>query len=402
MGKNQLDYVGRYKNIEDDYLKIKNKSGITHSKKQKKQIAILHPFFGYGGSEAVCIKFIEALMDDFKIDLITNYGKVNMKRINRFYGTHFSSNDFRIIQTRGYLSGYPLGYTLKSHIVQKYFKKYKTRYDFAISTNNEMDFGKEGIQYIHFPSMHDAEIKNNIYRKFYYKICVGLSSYNKEGMKKNITLVNSYWTKEKVSEIYGIESKVVYPPIENVAKLPWDKKEDGFLCIGRIWPEKRIENIIEILREVRKKYPYIHLHIVGPVISKEYLKKIYSFTRNDKDWIYYDLNLSRSEIKELISRHKYGIHAMKEEHFGMVVAEMVKAGCIVFVPNGGGQLEIVGYEESIVYKNQEDAIGKVKQMIGTEIIQKKVLKKLHSLGNHFSEKMFAKDIKDTINSFVQS
>ena len=38
------------------------------------------------------------------------------------------------------------------------------------------------------------------------------------------------------------------------------------------------------------------------------------------------------------------LHGMREEHFGMAPAEMARAGVIVWVPNGGGQMEIVGDE----------------------------------------------------------
>ena len=45
-----------------------------------------------------------------------------------------------------------------------------------------------------------------------------------------------------------------------------------------------------------------------------------------------------------MATHRYGIHGMREEHFGMAPAEMARAGAIVWVPRGGGQTEIVGGE----------------------------------------------------------
>jgi glycosyltransferase involved in cell wall biosynthesis len=43
---------------------------------------------------------------------------------------------------------------------------------------------------------------------------------------------------------------------------------------------------------------------------------------------------------------RYGIHGMLDEHFGMAPAELAAAGCIVFVPNDGGQVEIVDDDPS--------------------------------------------------------
>ena len=51
---------------------------------------------------------------------------------------------------------------------------------------------------------------------------------------------------------------------------------------------------------------------------------------------------SRDEVRALMATHRYGIHGMREEHFGMAPAELARAGCIVWVPRGGGQMEIVG------------------------------------------------------------
>ena len=51
-----------------------------------------------------------------------------------------------------------------------------------------------------------------------------------------------------------------------------------------------------------------------------------------------------------MASHRYGIHGMREEHFGMAPAEMVRAGVIVWVPRGGGQMEIVGREPALTVR----------------------------------------------------
>jgi len=361
----------------------------------KKKVAILHHSFGWGGAEAVCIWVIKALKDDFHIDLITNQADVTFKKINSFFGVNFSRYDFKIIK----LKQYPLnGYILSSHLVQRYFKKHRREYDLVISTNNEMDFGRKGIQYIHFPTVFEAEEKKNIYKKVYYNFSLWLSGYNREKMKNNLTLTNSYWTKQKIKEAYGIESEVVYPPIEDIFSITWDKKENGFLCIGRISPEKKIEKVIKILKEVKRSFPDIHLHIIGAYGDKQYLRKVQYLAKSDKSWIFFNLNVSRNKLKELISSHRYGIHAMEEEHFGMVVAEMIKAACIVFVPKGGGQVEIVGRDDRIIYINTIDAIDKIKKVLKDNLTQERILKKLLCSSKVFSKEKFIQDIRKSFNT----
>ena len=60
-----------------------------------------------------------------------------------------------------------------------------------------------------------------------------------------------------------------------------------------------------------------------------------------------------------MATHRYGIHGMREEHFGMAPAEMARAGCIVWVPRGGGQMEIVGREPVLMYDSEDDAVEKI-------------------------------------------
>ena len=61
---------------------------------------------------------------------------------------------------------------------------------------------------------------------------------------------------------------------------------------------------------------------------------------------------------------------MEEEHFGMVVAEMIKAACIVFVPKGGGQVEIVGEDERMIYDDMIEASEKITLEAATVKIEK--------------------------------
>ena len=50
----------------------------------KKKIAILHPSFGWGGAEAVCVWIIDALKDEFELDLIVTEKNVTIHKINKF------------------------------------------------------------------------------------------------------------------------------------------------------------------------------------------------------------------------------------------------------------------------------------------------------------------------------
>lgn len=360
----------------------------------KKKIAILHPSFGWGGAEAVCVWVIDALLDKFDIDLIVTEKNVTIYKINKFYETNFSDHDFNIINIF-----FPIrGYLLQSHLAQRYFKNNIKKYDFAISTNNEMDFGKKGIQYIHYPILEKK--KKNILKKSYNKFVITLSKYQFKGMQNNLTLTNSLWTKRQIKRIYNLESKVLYPSL--VDKLPFTnrkEKQEGFVCIGRITPAKELEKVIEILSKVKKIFPSITLDIIGYIEDKKYFKKIENVINDKSDWIKIKSNLSHKEIKESIIKFKYGIHGMKNEHFGIVILEMIKAGIIPFVANDGGQVEIVD-EENLIYRDKEDAVKKIEKVLENNLLQKKILTKLQEQDKKFSKEVFTKQIKEIVNNFV--
>ena len=80
-------------------------------------------------------------------------------------------------------------------------------------------------------------------------------------------------------------------------------------------------------------------------------------------WIEFRHDLSRDEVKTLMATYRYGIHGMREEHFGMAPAEMVRAGMIVWVPRGGGQVEIVGADPALAYDTDEHAADSISRVV---------------------------------------
>ena len=61
------------------------------------------------------------------------------------------------------------------------------------------------------------------------------------------------------------------------------------------------------------------------------------------DSVEFKLNLPRSEIDEIFTLAKVGIHTMKHEHFGISIVEMMAAGLVTIAHASAGPLEdIIG------------------------------------------------------------
>src|SRR6185503_12252543 len=91
-----------------------------------------------------------------------------------------------------------------------------------------------------------------------------VSNFSFDRMRRNLTLVNSDWSGNRVRAEYDMPTRTVYPPVGGeFPSIPWAERDEGFVCVGRISPEKRIERIIAILGEVRQMRPGVRLHVVG-------------------------------------------------------------------------------------------------------------------------------------------
>ena len=70
-------------------------------------------------------------------------------------------------------------------------------------------------------------------------------------------------------------------------------------------------------------------------------------------------DLTREELASLLGQCQYGIHMTEGEHYGIAIAEMILSGCIPFVHNSGGQVEVVNRESKLIFNNADDAKTKI-------------------------------------------
>lgn len=394
------------------YLKV----NIIVSKHMSAKIGVFHPLHAWGGGEAVAFWTLEALKnDDYQIDLMTFSDDIDFERIDEYYGTSLKDSAIKIISLPKpfYLRPFysrKRGMLILHHYGLRCLKRLQHLYDLVICTYNEMDCDKLGIQYIHFPSLAEFELRarnlwnppdlwyyqNPLFRRCYHAIARKLSKFSVEKMQKHVTLTNSFWTRNVIKQIYNIDARVVYPPVVgDFPDMSWEKRENGFLAIGRIAPEKRLENVIAILSLVRKAGYAVHLHIVGPFTHPEYAKKILTLAKESGSWVKIEGKVSRQELAELLMRHKYGIHGMENEHFGIAVAEMVKAGMIVFVPNSGGAAEIVNHS-MLTYDTLDFAAQKIVQVLSDSALQMTLREHLATRKKLFSCDRFIQEIRSIV------
>ncbi len=380
------------------------------------KIAIIHPcLIVGGGSESKALWMLETLKDNYEVFLLT-MGRVNLNVFNEGYGTNLKRDEIKIISI-------PIPYlfrkrfdALRGYRLARFCRKVASDFDLIISTYNTMDFGQRGIQCIADFSFDDrlrrafhATLKglNSLFyraspaRSIYLKLANILAGDSKDGWKRNLTVANSDWTGKVMKEAHGIDSVTIYPPVASeFPDIPWDKREDGFVCLARLVPEKRIDRIIEILERVREKGWNIHLHILGRLDDSEYARNLRELCEKNREWIFVEGLMIGHKKLEFVAQHKYSLSGRDKEPFGIAVAEAVKAGCIVWVPNGGGQVEIVNHP-SLIYDSVEDAVNKIDKVLKNSALQVDLQKHLVKQAGKFSVERFTSEIREVVHQFLK-
>jgi glycosyltransferase involved in cell wall biosynthesis len=165
-----------------------------------------------------------------------------------------------------------------------------------------------------------------------------------------------------VRDAYGVPTVTVHPPVPGrFPAIPWEEREPGIVCVGRLCPFKELETALEIATRLRERGAALRLHLAGRSHPefRSYLEGLRRRAAALGDWVELHEDLGREALLELIGRQRFGLHATRDEPFGIAVAEMARAGCVVLTPRSGGQLEITGGDESLVYDGVDDAVEKI-------------------------------------------
>ena len=151
---------------------------------------------------------------------------------------------------------------------------------------------------------------------------------------------NSKFSQKQIERIYNIDSVVIYPgiDIEKYKPIPFSKKENYILTVGRLTKFKNMDVLIKAFSKIKNKK--IKLKIVGDGEEKENLiQLIKKLSIDERVELFHQI--SEKKLIELYQKAKIFVLCSKNEPFGMVPVEAMACGTPVIADNSGGVRETV-------------------------------------------------------------
>jgi alpha-1,2-mannosyltransferase len=244
-----------------------------------------------------------------------------------------------------------------------------THYPF-ISTDMLSDVENQRCSVNNAENIKASKLKTRI-KVLYYRIMCRL--YGVTGKFVDQCFVNSSWTKGHIEAIYGREPTLLYPPCDCAAlseAAEGPKKKNRVISVGQYRPEKNHELQLDVMRKLKEKGSDAKLYIVGGVrdaTDQALADSLQAAITEQQLNVRLKQNLPFDRLKYLYRKASVGIHAMRNEHFGICVVEYVAAGLLPIAHNSAGPRDDI-------LKNEPDYLAETAEEYAQKILRALSLK----------------------------
>jgi len=384
------------------------------------RVAVVHPDANAGGgAEAVCAHTVEALSRDNEVTLIT-WSPPDRAALDTTFGTHLAGAAFEVAAVAE-RAGHGLGGSLERRLLLKHALTFRAAQDLAprfeavVSTHGEialplsLRLPTPAVQYIYIPEFSGriplqvvtGENRAAPYRLYRRAATVAgrlLARGSGPAFRRNLTVACSEYSARWMQAAWGIGADVLWPPVPlaPVPDVPWDERENGIVCIGRLAPAKRVLELIGAVGEARRRSGVAtHLHVVGEG-SGPYADAVRQACRGS-DHATLEGTLSLADLAHLLAHHRFGVHGNAYEHFGIAIAQLVRAGCVCFAPNGGGPADTLADAPSLLYRGVDELAEKLASVLRDADLQRQLLAELRPLKQRLDQHRFGERMERLVS-----
>lgn len=221
--------------------------------------------------------------------------------------------------------------------------------------------------------------KNFLHFQVPFRNVAGSSLLNKMKLFRiNKVICNSIFTKDIIDKEYGVDSIVLYPPVDTESIKP-KLKTNSVISVGRfstLLQAKRQDVLVSAFKKLYDaKNPGWKLYLAGgsEIGGKDFLESL----RKEAEGYPITImeNPSFDKVVDLYGKAKifwsasgFGVSEVKNpekvEHFGITVIEAMAGGAIPLVFNAGGHKEIVkDGENGFLWETENELIEKTQSII---------------------------------------
>jgi len=344
----------------------------------KKSVGVFMTFLSgiRGGADVTAMWLIQALCGQYDVTLVTT-SQFDLSFFNNFAGTELDRTDFntRRIRLIPMPQAFPMS-AIQEPLFQRTARSWAGEFDLCLSAMNPLDLGVPAAHFVSdfewlleldrnsTPSNATIQGKKALtLRRAYLALAAWIQDPSgRDVLRDDILVSNSQWVAAAL-RAKGIESCAIYPPVPWVhQEKAWESRRNDFVWFGRIAPQKKVEQAIEIVARLRNAGMDCGLEIAGTAVDKEYLRFLSNLARRAGEWVMLRGPVYGADKATYLTQFRYALHTRADEPFGITLVELMKAGCIPFAPNSCGSAEILNHP-ALLFATEDEAVGKICSLI---------------------------------------
>lgn len=256
--------------------------------------------------------------------------------------------------------------------------------------------------------------KNLLHFQVPFQKVGGRSLFNKMKLFRIDRIIcNSYFTKKFIDKEFGINSIVIYPPVDTKNIKPKKKKENLIISVGRFSLLMQSKRQDILIKAFKKLYDDDHkdwkLFLAGgtDVGVGNFVKKL------TKESMGYPVKIfekpSFDFLKDLYRKAKifwsasgFKVDEEKEpnkvEHFGISIVEAMAARTVPMAYHAGGHKEIINSKENgFLWKNISELVSLTKNIIEDKKRLATISKKAREASKKYAYDAFEKEILQLVS-----
>ncbi len=308
-------------------------------------IAIVHDWFlqkSFGGAEKVSIILNDFLKERYSApDIFALTSNIQSSEIRSFQRkkiqtSFIQSLPFGKTNVQSYLPFLP--YAIEQLNLRKYDLIISSSHAFAKGILTSPD--QLHISYVHTPMRYAWDqmytyLEKSTLSKLGFEFPIRLMLYKLRewdfysSQRLDYVIANSNFTSKRIKKYWGLESEVIHPPVDIKRFKYKDSREDFYVSLNRLVPNKRVDLLIKAFNKLN-----LPLIIIGDGPERLKLEKIANSN------IKFLRKISDKEVEKYMSRCKAFVYAGIED-FGIAPVEAMASGAPVIAYGRGGVLDTV-------------------------------------------------------------